>query len=147
MGYDADSLGDGEISLGLTPADGVTPEQAEQALDDVLRAVVKSGVTEQELREAKDRLKDEAIYARDSLTTPGMVFGQALATGGTMDDVEYWPDNIEKVTAQQILDAAKKYLDPDNTGDHPYVSGWLLPVPGSAGEPPAPIQKPSEMVR
>jgi len=147
MGYDGDSLGDGEVSFGMTPAEGVTPEQAEQALDDVLRAVVKSGVTADELREAKDRLKDEAIYARDSLTTPGMVFGQALATGSSIDDIEYWPDNIEKVTAQQVQDVAKKYLDPDNTGDHPFVSGWLLPVPGSENEPPMPVQKPSEMVR
>src|SRR5262249_9591551 len=148
MDYDGDCLSDGTVSLGITPAEGITPQQDGQALDDILRTVIKSGVTEQELREAKDRLKDEAIYARDSLTTPGMVFGEALATGSTIDDVEYWPDNIEKVTAAQVQDVAKRYLNPDDFDDRPYVTGWLLPVAGEQGGGPeaAPAQ-PSEMVR
>ncbi len=149
MNYDGDCVSDGTVSFGITPAEGVTPQQDGQALDDVLRAVIKDGVTEAELREAKDRLKDEAIYARDSLTTPGMVFGEALATGSTVDDVEYWPENIDKVTAAQVQDVAKRYLNPDDIGTRPYTTGWLLPVAGAsaADEPEPAMQPPSEMVR
>lgn len=125
--YDGDDLSDGTIGLSATPAEDVTMEKLESAADDVLRAVIKDGVTEQELREAKDRLKDAAIFARDSIEGPANIFGEALAVGETVDDVEYWPDNIEKVTTSQVQDVARRFLDPDHYDMRPYVTGWLLP--------------------
>jgi zinc protease len=49
------------------------------------------------------------------------LYGAALATGSTVEDVEKWPDRIEAVTAEQVKEAAK-YLDPSRS-----VTGYLLP--------------------
>ena len=47
-------------------------------------------------------------------------------------------------------DVAKRFLDPDDTGTRPYVTGFLLPTPESAkapgGDEPASIAPP-EAVR
>ena len=56
-----------------------------------------------------------------------MIFGYSLASGSTIDDVEYWQYNIAAVTANDILAVAKKYLDPDNAQKRPPVTGYLLP--------------------
>lgn len=136
LSYQADALSWGTLNVSLTPADDVAPEDLEFAFDEMLRTLIRDGVTETELREAKDRLKDEAVYARDSVMGPAMIFGQALTTGSTIDDVEYWPDNIEKVTARQVREVAEKYLNPDDSGTMPHVTGYLLPpVPVEILEP------------
>jgi len=89
--------------------------------------VIAEGVTDQELAEAKLRMQDSAAFARDSLAGPAMTVGQALITGMTLDDVEYWPRHIEAVTAEQIKSVAARYLDPGHINERPYVSGYLLP--------------------
>lgn len=127
LSYQADALSWGTITASMTPSDDVSPEDLEFAYDSVLRALIHDGVTDAELREAKNRMKDEAVFARDSVMGPAMIFGQALTTGETIDDVEFWPDNIEKVTARQVQDAAHKYLNPDDAGTMPPVTGYLLP--------------------
>lgn len=133
LNYSASALSDAVLSVSATPSENVSMENLEWALDEVFRALIKDGVTEQELREAKDRLKDEVIFARDSLQGPAMIFGQALVTGSTVEDVEGWPDLVEAVTAAQVQDVARRYLDPDHYGTRPYVSGWLMP-PGREEE-------------
>jgi zinc protease len=49
------------------------------------------------------------------------LYGATLATGGTVKDVEEWPQRINAVTAEQVKEAAK-YLDPSRS-----VTGYLLP--------------------
>jgi zinc protease len=50
------------------------------------------------------------------------IYGQTLATGGTVEDVQEWPDRIRAVTADQVQAVAAKYLKPDVA-----VTGYLLP--------------------
>ena len=127
LSYQADALSWGTVTASMTPSDGVKPEDVEKAYDEVVRTLIRDGVTDAELREAKNRMKDEAVFARDSLMGPAMIFGQALTTGETVDDVEFWPAHIEAVTAAQVQDAARKYLNPDDAGTMPCVTGYLLP--------------------
>lgn len=125
--YNADQLSDALVSIQIVPAADKTMEEVGQALEAELRKIVADGVTETELRSAKDRMKDAAIYARDSLAGPAMIFGRVLVSGGTIDDLEYWPDQIEAVTADQIQTVARAYLNPDDTGKRAYVTGYMLP--------------------
>jgi len=127
LSYQGSAVSDGTVSVSLVPVADVDVEELEWAFDGVMRVLINGGVTEEELRAAKDRLKDESVFARDSLMGPAMIFGQALVAGETIDDVEFWPENIEKVTAQQVDDVARKYLNPDDYGKRPYVTGYLLP--------------------
>lgn len=125
--YNANALDYGTISVGGTPMDGTTPEQLGEAIDVEITKVIEGGVSEAEIKEAVQRLQDEAVFARDSLTGPAMIFGVALSTGSTVADVENWSADIAKVTAKQIQDAAKKYLDEDKPWIRPPVTGYLLP--------------------
>ncbi len=125
--YDGLSLSDGSGWLSATPAEGVTLDTVEKALEAELRKVIQSGVTDQELAEARLRMQDSAAFARDSLAGPAMTVGQSLASGLTLDDVEYWPHHLDAVTKEQIQAVAVKYLDPDQINRRPFISGYLLP--------------------
>ncbi len=141
MGYQSTRLDDGEVSIFATVAPGVQPENVATAIAENLRTLVQKGVTDQELRTAKDALEAAAIYARDSLAGPAMTVGQALATGQSLEDVESWPERIETVTAAQVQEVAAKYLDPDNPDAPMHVTGYLTGRESVAPEttPPAPL--------
>lgn len=124
--YDPQRWDNAEAGFSATLLPDVTPQTVEAGIDDVLRILIRDGVEADELRAAKDSLKDGAIYARDSLTGPAMIVGQALATGATLDDVETWPARIDAVTAEQVREVAKKYLDPDDLTPLLSVTGHLM---------------------
>ena len=76
----------------------------------------------------------EAVYARDSLSTAVRSFGAALATGGTVEDVEAWPERIGAITAEDVNAAAAYVLDAGRS-----VTGRLKPAPvATATLEPAP---------
>ncbi|MAE50785.1 MAG: peptidase M16 [Micavibrio sp.] len=126
LNYSAASWGESSISLYATPAPGITMEQIEQAVEAEITKLVRDGVSEDELNDSLNRMQAEAIYARDSLTGPAMVIGYSLVTGSTLDDVEYWPQNIAKVSAAEVQAVAAKYLDASSP-DARFVTGYLLP--------------------
>ncbi len=130
MSYQSAAWDDGNVMLYASALPGQELNAVKAAYLDVLRQVVQDGVTPEELNDAKMRLQDQAIYARDSLTGPAMIIGYSLATGSTLDDVEYWPYDIAAVTAEQIQQVAKIYLNPDAPYRFPPVSGFLLPQGG-----------------
>ena len=86
--------------------------------------LLKDGVSEQEVANAKRHLAAEAIYARDSLRTAPNIFGRALATGGSVAAVESWPERINAVTPEEINAAARAVLRANQS-----VTGVLLPEP------------------
>lgn len=88
--------------------------------------MIKNGIPDEDVAKAKERLIDGALYARDSVTGPAMTIGQVLASGGTLDDVEYWPARISEVTPQEVTRVLQKYLDPDQPEYQP-VTGYMLP--------------------
>lgn len=127
MGYNGSAISDATLNIGATPAEGVTLEQLEQAIDAELEKLVRDGVTQQELTEAVTRLRDAYIFSRDSLQGPAMIFGHALITGSSIEDVEYWAYDIQELTVEQLNDVARRFLDPDEIYKRPYVTGYVLP--------------------
>ncbi len=126
--YNATALDYGSISLSAMPATGVTLEELDRLIADEIAKILKDGVSETETKDAIQRLQDEAIYARDSLAGPAMIFGAALTTGSTVADIENWPADIAKVTPEQIKDAAMRYLDETKPWIRPPVTGYMLPA-------------------
>ena len=49
-------------------------------------------------------------------------YGEALATGLTIEDVAKWPDRVEAVTGTDVANAARKWLDRRRS-----VTGFLMP--------------------
>lgn len=126
--YGGGSLDDGTIWLSGVPANDVTLEELENLILQEVQKIITNGVTQTELTDAIQRLQDAAIYARDSLQGPASTFGYTLTTGGTVDDVENWPQDIGAVTRQRVQDVAKKYLDPKNPWRRASITGHMLPL-------------------
>jgi len=126
--YDPDSLGQTIFAVATTPQPGVTMEALGTAMTAQLKEIAEQGVTDAELTRAKNKLRAETVYARDSYHTGAMVFGQVLTTGGDIAEVENWPQKIAAVTKEQVNEAAKRLLR-----DEKSVTGLLLPAkPGEA---------------
>ncbi len=120
--YDPLARDDGSLTVGLTLPPKANVGQAARALDSLLAEVVQHGVTEAEVQRAIKRLREQAIFTRDHLMTPGYAFGQHLSLGLAVDDVENWPENIGRVTVTEVNAAARQVL-----GSQDYVTGYLLP--------------------
>lgn len=129
-----DAYNRGKASFYASPRPGISPEQVESALLEEIRLLIKNGVTPDEVRQAKDQLQAEAVFARDSVSGPAMIIGRAVTTGSSLQDVETWPQRIEAITQEQIEQAARQWLDPDKTGNLT-ITGYLLP------ETPAPSKE------
>lgn len=130
--YNANALDYGTITIGALPAKGVDIEEIGDLLEAEIKAVIEKGVTDKEVKDAVQRLRDEAVYARDSVTGPAMIFGGAMATGSSVQDIENWADDIAKVTPAQVKDAAAKYLDAQKPWIRPAITGYLLPEKNTA---------------
>jgi len=125
-GYGANTLDLATFTLYGSPRPGVPVEKVEEALRQELARLLEEGVGEQEVADAKRRMVADAVYLRDSLGGGPRIFGRALTTGSTVDDVESWPERIEAVTVEQVNEAAKAVFDERRS-----VTGVLLPEPTS----------------
>jgi zinc protease len=119
VGYRSDAWDEGTLAAWIVPRDGVTLEAARDALvAGIARAV--EALDETEVARAKARLEASTIYAQDSQQRLARIFGSALATGGTVEDVQTWPARIRAVTLDDVKAAAADELDPRGA-----VTGWL----------------------
>lgn len=114
------------FSLSASPRPGVSVEDVKTALKSEITKILRDGVQASEVESAKKRMHASAIYARDSFGTGASVFGRALATGRSVEDVESWPDKIGMVTVEDINAAAKAIFR-----DEQSVTVTLLPKPVS----------------
>jgi zinc protease len=137
-GYSPDSVDPMGFMFYLSPAEKIEGGVLEKALDDELQKIRDSGVTEEEVTAAKQRLVQAAILERDSVSGPAQALGSALAVGLSIDDVENWPDRIQAVTKEDVDAALKQLLaTPPSTGE-------LLPLQGDAGsDAPAMMSAPA----
>ncbi|WP_137702827.1 M16 family metallopeptidase [Marimonas lutisalis] len=119
--YDGLSLDDSTFSLIAVPADGVSLQQAEDAMDAAVKQFIADGIDPQDLDRIKMQLRAAQIYARDDVERLANRYGQALTQGLTVADVQAWPDILQAVTADDILSAAQEVLDRDKA-----VTGWLM---------------------
>jgi zinc protease len=127
--YDGDSLDATGFVVYGAPQDETRLADLEAALDREMARIVANGVNAAELERAKRRYVRAMVFARDSAGGLANMFGQTLATGGTVADVEEWSRRIEAVTADQVKAAAAR-LRKDIE-----VVGYLLPQP-APGETP-----------
>jgi zinc protease len=125
-GYDSDPLDLSSFGFYVTPRPGVEMADAEAALRTEIAKLLESGVTDAEVAAAEKRMQADAVYARDSLGGGSQIFGRALTTGRSIEDVEQWPERIGVVTAEQVNEAARAVLL-----DNDSVTGVLLPKPTS----------------
>lgn len=119
--YGGVSLDDTTFNLVIVPAQGVSLEEAEAALDGAIKEFMTDGVDAAHLERIKMQLRAQQIYARDSADSVGNRYGRALTSGLTVEDVRAWPDILQNVTEEDILAAAERVFDIDKS-----VTGWLM---------------------
>lgn len=120
--YGATSLDPTSFYVYATPNPGVDLDTMEQALDKVIADLLADGVTQAELERSRTGLLASAVYARDNMFSGPRIFGDALTSGLSVDEVEAWPDKVAAVTTDDVLAAARAVLDMRRS-----VTGLLLP--------------------
>lgn len=129
----------GTFGLYATPRPGVGVDKVEAAMTAEIDKLLSDGVTEAEVEDAKRRMRAGVIYARDSLQGAAQTIGAALATGGTLDSVERWPQAIAAVTREQVMEAARSVLR-----NSAAVTGVLLPEPKPTASAPGQASAPEK---
>lgn len=105
--YDADRLGPSRFGFYVSPRPGTDMATLEAAMMKEVDAMLAEGVSDEEVARAKKQMLSSAVYARDSVGRGARVLGAALSSGQTVEDVESWPERIQKVTAEQVIEAAR----------------------------------------
>lgn len=119
--YRGAKLDDTTFDLVVVPSADVPLQEVEDAMDAALATFMENGVDAEQLDRIKLQMRAEQIYARDDADRVANRYGQALAIGLTVEDVQDWPDLLEAVTAEDILAAASQVLVTRGS-----VTGWLM---------------------
>ncbi len=125
-GYSPVSLGLTSFGIGVHPAPNRTVTEIEGAVALEMKKLVDGGVTAEEVERAQNQLLASAIYAQDSLGSGPRLYGAILSTGGTMADIDAWPERIAQVTPADVLAAAQLVWR-----DSGAVTSLLTPAEGS----------------
>jgi zinc protease len=126
MGSGLDS---GKFSLYAVAADGAPLDKVEAAMDAVLGDVAANGVTAAELDRAKNGYVAEYIYENDNQASLARRYGWGLALGRSIAQIEGWPDEIRKVSLDDVKKAAAAYIDARRS-----VTGILKPLKAPVAE-------------
>lgn len=114
-GYSPDGLGPQTFVVYASPRDGIDLAMLEAAVEAEVAGLLRDGVTEAEVASAVTRMKRQAVFARDDMLAPARLFGEAVAAGGGIAEVEEWPERIGAVTAARIAEAATAVLVPERS--------------------------------
>ncbi len=116
LSYDDTSFG-----LIIVPSEGVTLQEAEDALDQAVAEFLEEGIDDEQLERIKFQLKAQQIYALDNIEGIARRYGSSLTAGLTVEDVQAWPDILQATTEEDILAAAREVFNRDAS-----VTGWLM---------------------
>jgi len=118
--YSGQNLDDANFGLVIVPADGVSLEEAEAALDQAVAGFMEDGVDTAALERIKMQIRASEIFKQDNIGSLARVYGAALTSGLTVEDVDAWPGILDAVSEEAIMEAAERVFDRKNA-----VTGWL----------------------
>jgi zinc protease len=120
--YDGLNLDDGTFGFTVVPSEGVSLQEAEDAMDAAIVDFLAAGIDPERMEALRTQLKAGEIYARDNVGGLARRYGAALTSGLTVQDVQAWPDILQAVTAEDVLAVAERVLDRNQS-----VTGWVIP--------------------
>lgn len=132
-GYDLLSAHDSLFLLDGTPTPGTSITALEQQLRAQIQQLRDQPVTEQELDRVKAQVVAAAVYERDSVFYQAMQIGMLETIGLSWRLIDDYVDRIRAVTAAQVQQVARKYLDDDQL-----TVAVLEPLPLSPDQRPMP---------
>lgn len=124
-GYGSVMLDETEFSLVVYPTEGTSLAQAEAALDREIAEFLESDIDLEQFERIKFQIRADQVYALDNAMERANRYGRALTSGLTIEDVQAWPDVLQSVTPEQVMEMARTIFD-----DRRSVTGWLVPEGG-----------------
>lgn len=118
--YDGIARSYGEFVLTVVPQKEMSKE-FEQAVERAWRRVI-GRLDEQKLNQVKQKMVASLVYLEDNPDTLAQVVGYVAASGGNLDYVQNYAQNINAVTIDDVVKAAKYLQD-----EAPLVTGLLYP--------------------
>ena len=125
--YEGSPLDSGRVAAVIIPLPGVALDKAEVELDAIIEEVRKRGVTQEELDRAKSSLEAQRVFELDNQSKLANRYGQAIALGRNIADIEAVPGRVQAVTLNDIKRAADTFLKAELS-----VTGTLVPPPSRA---------------
>ena len=108
--YSGDKRDSGKLVVYAAASPGSDLVRIEKAVDAVIADVVLNGITAPELDRAKRRLLAEVIYTLDGQSCLAQLFGTALTTDNTIEDITGWQEKLDRVTAEEVKEVAGKFM-------------------------------------
>src|SRR5271156_6183442 len=106
-------IGVSQLYITATPRPGVKIEDLEKALDEEIAAIVKDGVTPEELAKAKTKLLRQFIDRRRSTLFTAILIGNYTVYFDDPNLINTIVDKEHAVTLEEVNAVAKKYLVTD----------------------------------
>jgi zinc protease len=107
--------------LYATAIDGVSPDLLERAILEEVEKLKMEPPEKRELNRAKNQLLARYVYDSDSVTEQAHQLGFFATVHHYKYALEF-PDLVEDVTAQEVMEVARKYMTPENR-----TVGWFIP--------------------
>ncbi len=111
--YQSSMLDDGKLMIYAVPRDGVSLGDLAKAVDGVVGRLVAEGPTAAEVARSSNKVLAEAIRAQDNQATLARIFGEGLAIGQTIPDIQTWPSRIRATTVDAVKAVAAARLVPE----------------------------------
>ncbi len=118
--YQGLAKGEGYIYFYAIPNKKMTLNKISNLLDSFLYEAIQIRVTEEKLELEKRKYIHDSIYGMDGILKPAEVIGEALTVGLSLDEIENWNNNLDKIT----IDMVKKELE-DLSKNRNFVTGSL----------------------
>jgi len=121
------------FSFSGTPAQGRTVAELEAAVREEIEHLVTHGVEAAELQRVKNQAIAADVYERDSIFYQALLIGILETVGPSWEEHERYVERVRAVTAEQVVEVARRYLRDDTL-----TVAELEPQPLSAAPPPRP---------
>tara|TARA_B100000029_G_scaffold476009_1_gene519789 strand:+ start:3998 stop:5311 length:1314 start_codon:yes stop_codon:yes gene_type:complete len=123
--YYPDGFGDTSFIISIIPKKDIKLEEIELHLDDFLEKIKKRKFDSKKLEKIKKRFVNDTIYAQDSLYMGMRIFGSALTTGYSLEEIINWPNDINQISIEDLEFYIPKIFDKKKS-----VTGYLIPAKG-----------------
>lgn len=121
---------------GATAQQGRSADELRTALLAELDAIKKSPPTEQELARAKRQIEAAFVFNNDDVRNQAVLLGRAVMTTG-LDTLKSYLPGIRAVTAEQVSDAARRFLVEDRRTVGKFIPTGEEASPAARGGNPA----------
>lgn len=111
ISFDPIARGKTRFMIMVVPKPDSDLTKIESIVREETAAIAAKAPTAKEVGDATQAMQIETIYARDGVMTPAMVIGESLVAGLDLETIESWPTRIQKVTPEDVQNAAKNLFE------------------------------------